>query len=857
MNALKYFFSIAFILAIAAGCQIEKYEDISFIETATSPAKLSALFDITQDNTGMVTIIPNGEGSSSYDITYGDGTSTSATVLAGKSIQHKYAEGVYDVKIVGRGVTNKTTEATQKLTVSFRAPENLEVSAAIDASNLFKVNVSAKAVYETLFKVTFGDGGVNEVPQSFLEGATVTHTYSAVGTYTVKVVALSGGAATTQFTKTITIVNPVVLPVDFESSTIVYAFGDFNGGVLSVISNPQSKGINTSAKVARMVKGAGEVWGGSSLKLGSPIDFSVNKIFMIKVYSPRVGAKVLFKVENASDNTINKEVEVLTKVANAWEDLAFDFRTIDATKAYQNMVFIFDNGTRGDGSANFTFLLDDIRQVKDLPVTQMSLPLTFDVAGINYAVTDFGNAQTVDAVDPTLASNKVKKTTKLAGAETWAGTTMGSGGLGFPAKIPFTAAATQMSIRVYSPAAGLHIRLKVEDHGDNTKSVETEAITSAANAWETLIFDFSKQATGTAALNLGYNYDMASVFFDFGVAGTGKVFYWDDVQFLATNVTPAGVGLPLDFQSSSLTYAFTNFNGGNVTVIDNPKVSGINTSTKVAKMIKNADQPWGGSWIGLAAPIDFSVSKTLKMKVYSPRVGAKVLLKVENQTDGGINFEKEVATTVANTWEDLTFDYSAINTANSYQKIVLIFDLGTMGDGSANFTFLFDDIRLTSGSTPPPVTAVTLFNYETGTFAFTDFGGGAATVISNPQSNGINTSAKVGQMIKGAPEVWGGSWIDYGTPLDFTKYKTVKMKVYSPRIGVPVLFKVENKTDGNISKEIIVNTTKANQWEELTFDFSSIDATKSYQKVVLIFDMGTAGNGSANYTFLFDDITLN
>jgi hypothetical protein len=212
---------------------------------------------------------------------------------------------------------------------------------------------------------------------------------------------------------------------------------------------------------------------------------------------------------------------------------------------------------------------------------------------------------------------------------------------------------------------------------------------------------------------------------------------------------------------------------------------------------------------------------------------------------------------VANTWEDLTFDYSAINTANSYQKIVLIFDLGTMGDGSANFTFLFDDIRLASGSTPPPVSAVTLFNYETGTFAFTDFGGGVATVISNPQANGINTSAKVGQMIKNAPEVWGGSWIDYGTPLDFTKYKTFKMKVYSPRVGVPVLFKVENKTDGNISKEIIVNTTKANQWEELTFDFSSIDATKSYQKVVLIFDMGTAGNGSANFTFLFDDITLN
>ena len=156
----------------------------------------------------------------------------------------------------------------------------------------------------------------------------------------------------------------------------------------------------------------------------------------------------------------------------------------------------------------------------------------------------------------------------------------------------------------------------------------------------------------------------------------------------------AGIALPLDFESGTLVYSFTDFDGGNVTVINNPQSSGINTSSKTARMIKNAGQPWGGSWIALASPIDFSTQKTLKMKVYSPRAGAKVLLKVENQTNGALNFEKEVLTTTANAWEELTFDYSAINTANSYQKIVLIFDLGTPGDGSANFTWLFDDITL-------------------------------------------------------------------------------------------------------------------------------------------------------------------
>ena len=67
---------------------------------------------------------------------------------------------------------------------------------------------------------------------------------------------------------------------------------------------------------------------------------------------------------------------------------------------------------------------------------------------------------------------------------------------------------------------------------------------------------------------------------------------------------------------------------------------------------------------------------------------------MENLTDYNIAFDKEVATTKANEWEEITFDYSTISTTNSYQKIVLIFDLGTVGDGSANFTFYFDDIKL-------------------------------------------------------------------------------------------------------------------------------------------------------------------
>lgn len=689
MNAIKYFFSACCLLLVLGGCTKTVNDDLSFVDAAAAPAKLSVMFDITQDNTGLVTITPNGEGAVFYDVYYGDATTVPVNLSAGKNTTHVYAEGLYNVKIVAHAVNGKTTELIQKLTVSFRAPENLVVTWAIDGVNNFKVNLSATALYETAFKVFWGDVA-NEPGQPFLEGQNVSHVYAAVGSYTLRVVAYSGGSATTTYTTTVNIVDPVLIPITFESPTVNYAFTNFGGGVSTKIANPQINGINTTANVARMVKNAPEVWAGSFITVGTPIDFSVNKVFRMKVFSPRVGAKVLLKVENLTNGGIFFEKEVLTTVANTWEDLAFDFRSINTSNTYQKVVTIFDLGTAGDGSANFTWLFDDIRLTNQMPVGVLALPVTFDLPNVNYEVTDFGGTISVPATDPTNGANNVKKTTKPNGAQTWAGTTIGAS---FNAPIGFTATRTQMSIRVYSPAAGLRVRLKVEDKTNPARSVETEAMTQAVNTWETLVFDFATPSIGTASMNLAFTYDMASVFFDFGNTGTGSVFYWDDVTFLATNVIPNYLTLPLDFQSTTYPYPFVNFGGATATVVNNPNPSGINTSSKVGKMVKGAPEVWAGSFIDLVNPINFTVLRTFKVKVHSPRVGAKLLLKVENPTNGGQFYEKEATTTVANAWEELTFDYTAIP-FGFYSRVVLIFDLGTAGDGSANFTYYFDDIRL-------------------------------------------------------------------------------------------------------------------------------------------------------------------
>ena len=527
MRALKYFFGMVLLLAVTGSCKKQTYDDLSLLETGVTPSKLSVLLTITQDNSGMVTIYPAGEGASYYEVAFGDTSTIAAKVNAGGNVQHKYAEGIYTVKITAHSLTGQTATLSQALTVSYRAPENLVVNVARDAVNRFKINVSATALYETFFRVYFGDV-VNEVPQSFLEGQIISHVYAATGTYTVKVVALSGGAATTTYTQVVSIKN------------------------------------------------------------------------------------------------------------------------------------------------------------------QLNLPVTFEDPNIDYSVIDFGGAVSTDALDPVISTNNVKKTIKAAGAETWAGTTMGND-QGFTSKVPFTASTTQMSIMVYSPAAGIHVRLKVEDHNDNTKSVETEALTTVANTWEKLIFDFAYEAFGTAKLNLSYNYDKASVFFDFGTPGSGKVFYWDNVKFEPVNIY-SGIQMPIDFQSTTLAYTFTDFGGAGSTVVNNPHVTGINTSTKVGALTKGVGaQVWAGSFLELGNPINFTSLQKIKMKVWVPAAGMVVKLKLENLANSAINIERDAITTVANGWEDLTYDFTGIVSSNNYQRVVVFFDFGNAGTGA---TYYFDDIRL-------------------------------------------------------------------------------------------------------------------------------------------------------------------
>ena len=664
------------------------------------------------------------------------------------------------------------------------------------------------------------------------------------------------------------------LPVTFDDETVEYGLIGFGGADdSSVVVDPTL----SSNKVVKVVKSAGaETWAGTTvtaaaqLGFSSPIPFTLTDTKMnVRVWSPNAGIQVRLKVEDHANNGITCESEATVTTASGWQTLEFNFANqvagsaaLDVTKNYDKASIFFNFGVTGATAGEKTYYFDDVKfgAFTSTPVelTQMNLPVTFDETTVDYGLIGFGGAEASSVVvDPTLSSNKVVKVIKSATAELWAGTTVTAAAeLGFLTKIPFTLTDTKMNVRVWSPNAGIQVRLKVEDHANNGITCETEATVTTASGWQTLEFNFANPASGTAAFDSSKNYDKASIFFNFGVTGATageKTYYFDDVKFGAAPVETVGLALPIDFESSTITYAFTDFDGGAATKIVNPQSSGINTSATVAQMVKGAGAAWAGSYITMPSAIDFSTKKIFKVKVWSPVAGKKLLLKFEG---AGAAFEKlSSAITAANTWEELTFDFTGLSVNNLNNKIVLIFDLGTVGDGSANSTYLIDDITQSAASGPvsDPITLPLTFESSTVNYSFIDFDGGAVTKIANPQSSGANTSATVAQMVKGAGAGWAGSKIIMASPIDFSVNKIFKVKVWSPVAGKKLLLKFEGAGAPFELESAPIAT--ANTWQELTFDYTSVGGVNNLNnQIVFIFDLGTAGDGSANSTYLFDDV---
>lgn len=366
MKKYKFFYSLSFLLILLTGCTKKSGidDDLSFLNTAAS-SNVAKVFDISNDNSGNVRITPTGEGVSTFSVAYGHGTGTPVVLKPGESATHAYPEGSYTVSIMSKDIAGHETTNTFPLTVTYRAPENIDVTFSKAAH---EVKVKASALYAASYVVYYGDVQ-NETGTPLAAGAELTHTYASAGVYDVKVVALSGGAAKSEKITPLTVFDPFQLPIDFDNAYVDYFFGTFGGGQqFAKVANPSKTGINMSENVGKFTRGF-ESWSGTYSPLNAPIKMASGKKIKMLVYNPNaslIGAKLNVELESGTISNGIAVLKVPITKSGVWEELVFDFSTIGnipADATFNQLVLRFNDSFNGDGTGGTgtVIYLDNIK----------------------------------------------------------------------------------------------------------------------------------------------------------------------------------------------------------------------------------------------------------------------------------------------------------------------------------------------------------------------------------------------------------------------------------------------------------------------------------------------------------------
>ncbi|MCO5725848.1 PKD domain-containing protein, partial [Robiginitalea marina] len=250
------------------------------------------------------------------------------------------------------------------------------------------------------------------------------------------------------------------------------------------------------------------------------------------------------------------------------------------------------------------------------------------------------------------------------------------------------------------------------------------------------------------------------------------------VSLVATNVSGAsdtsedvisilikqGISLPITFDDANVAYEATTFSGASFEIVENPDVSGSNDKASRVGAITNSGNAFEGIFFDLQTPVDLTARKTITMNVWA-EAPVPVLLKLEEGTSAAIEF---VANHGGTGWEEIAFDFDS---EASYSRLTLFVD----GPGTTAGTFYVDDIVQletdnggnTGGSIEACEGGELVNDFESADDSiFNNFGGGVGTIIDNPDTS-VNTSAKLGQYVKNAGEVFAGITIEVDPDIAF------------------------------------------------------------------------------------------
>ncbi|MCC3158560.1 carbohydrate-binding protein [Hymenobacter sp. 15J16-1T3B] len=453
----------------------------------------------------------------------------------------------------------------------------------------------------------------------------------------------------------------------------------------------------------------------------------------------------------------------------------------------------------------------------------------------------------------------------------------------------FVAGRRKIYLDVYSTApVGSKVTLQLENSAVTTatnfplgRHSAYRAYTSRQNAWETLEFDLERSIDAGTSI---YSIDNVTLLFQ-PATSSGATFYFDnllvkkqaDQPILSTDVLINYDGTARITQNAAKT------NGAYTANFANPAATGVNTSAKVAKYVRNPAEQYDVLFFdaGPAGTIveDAALFKNqtyqIQADVYTAApVGTAVLLNLQNKAaaantyPAGRNSTYEARTTVQNQWQTLTFNYVTSpdgGTANvAIDELAFLFGNNSLtGD-----TYYVDNIRIVKRSAAPTYAAGTTFeNYDaTRNLTLLSANGAYAAVVNNPAATGINTSAKVGQYTRNASEQYDVLAFRNLLTKDGAAYKkgdkVFALDVYtSAPAGTVVSWQLESSaasrpqnypTGRHSIYQAVVKQTNA--WHTLIFTFASAPdpgtPDSDVDNSVFLF----APNSLTNYTFYLDNL---
>ena len=236
------------------------------------------------------------------------------------------------------------------------------------------------------------------------------------------------------------------------------------------------------------------------------------------------------------------------------------------------------------------------------------------------------------------------------------------------------------------------------------------------------------------------------------------LYYYDELNLLnnageiVTEIESFEVNSPI----------LNDFDGASTRIIDNPDISDENSTSKVVEFTKTVGANGNaGVWWDRNNAVDPSVNNKISLKTWSPEANIVVRLKLENSANSSEFHEVDAQTTLTNTWETLTYDFSNAPAYN-YDRLVVFFDHGTTNasytsgrittQNKYNFTYGRVDARAKLPSTGGVWPAIWMLGSNFGTVGWPACGeidimeyvgnspGKISSALHTPSSSGTTTN---------------------------------------------------------------------------------------------------------------------